>query len=115
MGKSTLYVRFPDETVRYGIYNDTADLPWPNLFATNPEAWAAFLAHTIPDWDVEPDGAVVSVEIADEVQYWPGTAAPNRLVDDGRRVTPGWGGDDYFADSRLGVPGWLADILRDVP
>lgn len=42
MSRASAQVKFPDGTIRHGIYNGTVDVYWPYLFATSEDAWAAW-------------------------------------------------------------------------
>jgi hypothetical protein len=70
VSRASLWVRFPDGTVKCGIYNGTVDQVWPPLFDTSDEAWDAW--HTYYDvrsaaaehWFDYEDNAGEVVEVA---------------------------------------------------
>jgi hypothetical protein len=108
MSHRTLYVRFPDGSVRYGLFHNTTDTPYSNhLFDTEEQAWDAWLNDIIP-WGAEPEGEVCPVGISESRGWWAGTAARNMLVDDGVRSGECWGDDSYLAGYRRGLPLWAA-------
>ena len=48
MSRANAQVRFPDGTIKYGIYNGTVDVYWEYLFDTSEEAWAAWEKYYYP-------------------------------------------------------------------
>lgn len=73
MSRANAQVRFPDGTIKYGIYNGTVDYYWHPLFDTPEEAWQAWNSYyksTPMDDSSYPhyDGMdyVEQVEIADD-------------------------------------------------
>lgn len=42
MSRASVAVLFPDNTIRYGIYDGTSDILQPRLFATSREPWDAY-------------------------------------------------------------------------
>lgn len=108
MSRGSLAVRFPDGTVRYGIYNGTVDVAWPPLFDAPNEAWDAWrqwygLAGT---WDGAvyeyEEGAGEPVDVATNYGggwSWKATATRNHLTS-----KHDW---DDFIDARVdGEPDW---------
>lgn len=72
MSRANAQVKFPDGTVRYGIYNGTVDVYWKYLFDTAEKAWEAWHEY-YQGSGVEPDlpspkltGGIEDVEIADD-------------------------------------------------
>lgn len=104
MSRATLYVRFPDGEIRYGIYNGTIDAAgFFALVGTVDEAWDAKADDNFERYP-EPVGPVEPVEIATDYGggfHWIGAAARNTLVN---------GNDPYFADEAGatidGLPLW---------
>lgn len=100
MSHATLYVRFPDGCLRYGIYSGTADTARGALFDSPEQAWSAKDDDAV-DWWPDGDGPVVPVEVATDYGGgcgWRGTAARNALAD---------GFDPYESDGRSdGLPHW---------
>ncbi len=39
MSRATMFVKFPDGEIRYGIYNGTSDIARTDLFETLDQAW----------------------------------------------------------------------------
>lgn len=76
MSRATLYVKFPDGSLRYGLYNGTDDFAWTELTAAPHMAWNG------EQDSVEP-GPEVSVAIATDYGggfAWEGTATKKALV-----------------------------------
>lgn len=76
MSRATLYVRFPDGTLRYGIYNGTSDIARSELTDTPQHAWGGYQ----DDVDPGPDEAV---DIASDYGggfAWKGTATRTQLT-----------------------------------
>ena len=74
MSRANAQVKFPDGTIRYGIYNGTTDHYWEYLFESSEEAWKEWDKYyknmgtykpTIPYWDAV-EGTYYDVEIADD-------------------------------------------------
>lgn len=109
MSRASAYVKFPDGTVRAGIYNGTVDWMFPWLWDTSDEAWDHY-TRTYADrgpeersWSEPPEGEVVDVVIYSDYgrgSYWPGRAAKNVIVDG---LNP-W---DEDIDEEDGQPEWL--------
>jgi len=77
VSRATAKVKFPDGTIKYGIYNGTVDFYWSPLFDMSDEAWQAWHEYcTIANFDTakwdarEPlDAEEYDVEIADDYGY----------------------------------------------
>jgi len=71
MSRATAQVKFPDGTIKYGIYNGTIDVYWQPLFYSEKEAWDAwdeyYNSSTMKDdkWLNAYDDTYYDVEIAD--------------------------------------------------
>lgn len=83
MSHANLYVRFPDGTLRYGIYYGTADVAMPELHRSTTAAWTAYRDHdcqvVVP---LDPPDAV-PVDIATDYGggfAWRGHATRDVLV-----------------------------------
>lgn len=94
MSRASAQVKFPDGTIRYGIYNGTVDVYWPYLFDSSEKAWAAwdeyYNSSPMSDrkWDAATmiervEGPFYDVEIADDYgggdSYY-GRATKNLIV-----------------------------------
>jgi hypothetical protein len=94
VSRATLYVRFPDGTLRYGLYNGTDDEMWAPLYDTPQAAWGGY------SWSPSADtGEGEPVEIATDYGgggSWTGTATRNEVT------SPADGEDNY----ERGLPGW---------
>jgi hypothetical protein len=71
MSRANAQVKFPDGTIRYGIYNGTADIYMAWLFDTPDKAWDAWRKYKDSGFDDEGfdnpyDDAIYDVEIADD-------------------------------------------------
>lgn len=106
MGDHSLYVRFPDGTVRYGRYQSTADVAHLDLVDTfkaahEPEFWTVWQHRESP-----PDGAGEPVDIATTYAdgfAWRGTATPECITS----------GADPFEEGQQhvdGIPTWVSDL-----
>lgn len=42
MSRANAKIKFPDGTIKYGIYNGTVDVYWEPLFNSSSEAWKAW-------------------------------------------------------------------------
>lgn len=99
MSRATLYVRFPDGSLRYGLYCGTTDIVWPRLYATPDQAWDAYddEGDYIPG-DGEP------VDVATDYgggQHWTATATREFVTSQ-----HDWD-SRYEADNeRDGLPDW---------
>lgn len=49
MSRANAQVKFPDGTIKYGIYNGTVDVYWDYLFDTSEEAWASWEKYYYPN------------------------------------------------------------------
>ena len=102
MSNASAAVRFPDGTIRYGIYAGTSDLMYPALFEFIDEAWDHNRTSRMSECG---DGIqqVLPVEIYSDYGdgfWWTGTATMTHIVD---------GIDGYEATSMPidGKPDWL--------
>jgi hypothetical protein len=108
MGDHPLYVRFPDGTIRYGLYQSTADIAFSDLVdtfeATQRPEYYANRRH----WDAAPEGPGVPVEIATVYGggfAWCGTATEDYIIS----------GRDPWEDGQEctdGIPAWVSDLWR---
>lgn len=76
MSRATLYVKFPDGSLRYGLYNGSSDFAWSELTATPHMAWAG-------EKDSVEAGPEVPVAIATDYGdgfAWEGTSTKQALV-----------------------------------
>lgn len=100
MSRATLYVQFPDGSVRYGLYDGTTDVAWPELFATPKAAWDNYGAET--PFDADPP---VPVRLATDYGggcSWSGTSTRSRVIG-GRDQFDASEDDDSYSD---GLPSW---------
>lgn len=97
MSRATLYVRFPDGSLRYGLYDGTSDFAWAQLYATPSEAWDAYGSEPY-DFD-DGDGEPVDVATDYGAGFsWRGTATRDFLTS---------GYEPYENDSyESGEPSW---------
>jgi hypothetical protein len=109
MGDHPLYVRFPDGTIRHGLYQSTADMAFADLVDTfeatqQPEYYAN--RHR---WDYTPEDPGVPVDVATVYGggfAWHGTATQDYITS----------GRDPFEDGQQhtdGIPTWVSDLWRD--
>lgn len=72
MSRANAQVKFPDGTIKYGIYNGTVDAYWSPLFNSSEEAWRAWDEYYKNDalddrkWRDPYDDSFYDVEIADD-------------------------------------------------
>jgi hypothetical protein len=75
MSRANAQVKFPDGTIRYGIYNGTVDVFWPYLFESSEETWSEWDKYYSDMNDYKPpfhegyesaEGPFLNVEIADD-------------------------------------------------
>lgn len=71
MSRANAQVRFPDGTIKFGIYNGTADIYMEWLFNTPEEAWDAWQKYRESGYDSKTfdkpfDDVYFDVEIADD-------------------------------------------------
>lgn len=89
MSRASVQVKFPDGTIKYGIYNGTADVFWKPLFDNSEEAWKAWEEYynskpmNDSKWINVYDDSYYDVEIAND--YGSGTcyigrASKSRIV-----------------------------------
>ena len=106
MGDHALYVRYPDGTIRYGIYQSTADMALPDLVdtfeATQQPEYHANRHH----WDNAPDGPGEPVDVATVYGggfSWHGTATEDYITSG---LDP-WGDGQQSTD---GIPAWVSEL-----
>jgi hypothetical protein len=99
MSRATLFVRFPDGTIRYGIYNGTSDIARPPLFDTLDGAWA----HRFEDWPDYEEESGEPVDVATNYGggfSWKGTATKEYLTS-GHNIM-----EVSKEDYKLDLPSW---------
>lgn len=99
MSRSSMAVRFPDGTVKYGIYNGTSDVANADLHDTQNEAWEAEGCF----FDLTPVGEEEDVVIFSAYGggfYWPSKATRNR-------ITGPTDLDDFSHLTTDGAPEWV--------
>lgn len=109
MGDHALYVRYPDGTVRYGLYQSTADVAFADLVdtfdATQTPEYYANRRH----WDDAPKAAGEPVDIATVYGggfAWHGTATKDYITsgldpwEDGQQITDG-------------IPAWVSELWNN--
>lgn len=109
MGDHPLYVRFPDGTIRYGVYQSTADLAFGDIVDTFEAAQSPEYYANRRRWDDVPDGPGVPVEIATVYGggfAWHGTAVTDYILS-GRDP---WEDDQERSD---GIPGWVSGLFDE--
>lgn len=96
MSRATLYVKFPDGSLRYGLYCGTSDIAWAPLYDTPREAWDAY----VPD-SAHRMAEDLPVRIATD--YGGGFAWSGRAT--AERLTEGFNPDEssQYTD---GLPSW---------
>lgn len=111
MSRSSAAVRFPDQTVRFCVYNGTCDLLIPLLHDTLEQAWEAWQAWRdntgINLWQ-DPKGVIEPVEIYSDYGggfTWSGSAARNTVVD----PTDPW---DIGVSRIDGTPRWYTEAIE---
>lgn len=96
MSRATLYVRFPDGSLRYGLYDGTGGIVWPRLYDTPDEAWEA------DDYSSQyKAGAGCFVDVATDYgggKHWTATAT--------RECVTSMRFDEDRADESEGLPDW---------
>jgi hypothetical protein len=111
VSSGTLFVRFPDGEVRYGIYHGTCDIANDRLFATSDEAWEARVtgAH---NWPLDSPEPAVTEPVSIYTNYgggfyWEGRASREMLTDGHQPYGDEWDGSGrtHMTD---GAPEWLA-------
>lgn len=109
MGNTLMQVRFPDGTVKFGTYQNTADIGSPFL-VDDIDDWNSDRSHFI---DLPSHGEIVDVEVA--IDYGGGTrgtmkARGGHLTEHAYYVTQcgGWGKDlsPTMQDVQDGLPDW---------
>lgn len=107
MSRANAQVKFPDGTIKYGIYNGTVDVYWTPLFDTAEEAWAAWREYYKPDnfdsagWEHPEDTEEFEVEIADD--YGGGNTYKSQATK--HRITGNRDTDD-LENIHSGLPDW---------
>jgi hypothetical protein len=103
MSREILYARFPDGTVRYGVYDGSSDVAHSSLFASREEAWAWWDAYRADAADArqttEPGQPV---ELATIGWHWTGWASADRMT---------LGAEDFGLSTvgrHYGLPCWVA-------
>ena len=71
MSRASAQVKFPDGTIKYGVYNGTVDIYWAPLFNSSEEAWGAWREYYGSDadsskWTNPFDDTYYDVEITDD-------------------------------------------------
>lgn len=102
MSRATLYVRFPDGEIRYGIYDNHADSAVGQLHDAPGLAWDAQgdEGDTLPPATPEPGVPVdIATDYADG-STWRGTATRNTL-------TAGFDLTDESLEATDGLPPWV--------
>lgn len=99
MSRATLFVKFPDGKIRYGIYNGRVDIARPMLYDTIDEAWH----NRFEDWSEYEEGSGEPVEVATNYGggfCWRGTATKEHLTS----AHDPWALDEF--DYRSILPDW---------
>lgn len=110
MSRASAQVRFPDGTVKHGIYNGTADVYMPWLFNTSDEAWDCWQKYRESGFDHKKfgnpfDDSYFDVEIADCYgggDCYLGRASKSQIVSSVNTDYMNRKGDG-------GLPGWWVD------
>ncbi len=111
MGDHSLYVRFPDGTIRHGLYQSTADLAFPELVNTFQATQQPEYYLNRRPWDYTPDGPSTPVDIATVYGggfAWHGTATKDYITS----------GLDPWEDGQQrtdGIPTWVSDSWSEPP
>lgn len=97
MSRGTLFVKFPDGEIRYGIYNGTVDIARPPLFDSIHEAWA----NRFEDWPeyVKGSGEVVKVASNYGGGFWWRATATRKHLTSGHDIME-------VEDYENGLPSW---------
>lgn len=96
MSRATLYVQFPDGTVRYGLYDGTSDVACSPLYSSPHAAWDVY---DLSGSDGEVPDEAERVHVASDYGggfSWVGLATRDRLV----------GGFEPDVDYESGLPSW---------
>lgn len=121
MSSGTLFVRFPDGEVRYGIYHGTCNLAQPPLFDTIDAAWEhrrskcdhpqikrisnSGFEYSLPSCAVYDEGEGDPVDVYTNYGgdwFWCATATRTHLTS---------GHDGAEVDQREGTPPWVKEAL----
>lgn len=115
MSRASAAVRFADGTVRFAVYNGTADIVIPGLFDSSDEAWDADDANSADHMDrrsfPEPVG-----EVEDAIfytQYGGGFSFPVRATRN-CVIRPTYF-DDFIGTMTDGPQGWAEAALHVTP
>ncbi len=117
MGMSTMLVRFPDGSVKFGSYQNTADIGNPFLGDNIDEAREMYRQSS--DVTLPTEGDTIEVEVY--ISYGGGThgkmdARGGHLTNHAYYVTQcgGWGADlpPTMRDIQDGEPDWVAEVYR---
>lgn len=109
MGDHALYVRYPDGTVRYGIYQSTADMALSDLVDTPDAADPPTYYANRRRWAEIPDVLGEPVDIATVYGggfAWHGTATQDYITS----------GLDPWEDGQQrtdGIPAWVSGLWGD--
>lgn len=107
MSRANAQVKFPDGTIKYGIYNGTVDVYWAPLFNSSEEAWDAWTEYykkeTLDErrWLDPHDDSYYDVEIADSYgngSTYNGRASKSQIV--------GATNIDFMNQKLSGLPEW---------
>lgn len=107
MSRANAQVKFPDGTIKYGIYNGTIDCYWFPLFDTAEQAWEAWEEYynTKPmddsKWEQPYDDSYYTVDIADDYgsgETYIGRASKSQIVSDTNT--------DKMVSIGMGLPRW---------
>jgi hypothetical protein len=123
MSRATGAVRFQDGTVKWCLYNGTADILIPRLFEDPHTPWDAYYAKGDDKVDLwpEPVGEPEPVTIYSDYGggwTWPGMATRN-VVTEGTdpyeyddNESNGWNAPDYKHPHTDGRPDWYHEAYR---
>ncbi len=109
MSDHPLYVRFPDGTVRYGLYQSTADLAFPDLVDTFEATQRREYHLNRRSWYATPEEPGDPVDVATDYGggfTWHGTATQNYITS----------GLDPWEDGQQrtdGIPAWVSELWSD--
>lgn len=109
MGDHPLYVRYPDGTIRYGPYQSTADLAFPDLVDTFEATQQREYYLNRRRWDDVPEEPGNPVDVATvygDGFAWRGTATHDYITS----------GLDPWEDGQQrtdGIPTWVSELWSD--
>lgn len=102
MSRASAQVKFPDGTIRFGVYHGTSDVYYDQLYDTPEAAWTAYRDGSINEWLEESlGGEEYDVEIADDYgggETYRGRATKYRITS-----TPV---ADEMESIKQGLPDW---------